>query len=491
MLLLTACTSTGPSRPPLPAPLTTGAAVSPGHPNIVFILTDDLSWNLVKYMPHVVALQSAGTTFSNYIVTDSLCCPSRASIFTGNFPHDTQIYDNTAPEGGFDKFTTRREDDSTFATNLFTAGYRTALLGKYLNGYDPSQKFHDSDGAYVPPGWTTWSGINPGGYSGYGYVMAKGHSYQKYGHQPADFTNTVLQHQALDFLASAKRGPNPFFLELATFSPHAPFTPAPADVDTFSGLRAPRAPDYDQLPSPPPQWMVGRPPLTDQQKVRIDIDFRKRVESVQSVDRLVASVEDAVARAGQTDNTVFVFSSDNGYHLGEHRLPYGKQTAFDTDVRVPLVVAGPGIAADAVDTHLVQNIDLRPTFDDLAGTDTPQNVDGASLVPLLHGQPVAWRDLALIEHKRDGQKPGDPDAQTSSEGNPPTYNAIRSASWTYVRYADGDREYYDLVHDPNELHNLGPGLSTQRRAELDTALDQLIACHGTTSCWRAGEPRAT
>lgn len=386
LIVLTACTGGSPTRPPSPTPaMTTGRAVPPVHPNIVFILTDDLSWNLVKYMPHVVALESAGTTFSNYIVTDSLCCPSRASIFTGNFPHDTQIFGNTGPAGGFNKFTARHEDQSTFATNLSAAGYHTAFLGKYLNEYDPMETVDGSDGAYVPPGWSTWSGINAGGYDGYEYVMAKGHGYRRYGRRPFGFTNTVLQRRALDFLASTQHGSSPYFLEVSTFSPHAPATPAPADVGTFSGLRAPHAPEYNRLPSPPPQWLRSRTRLTAREKVRIENGFRKRVESIQSVDRMIGSIEGAVAKAGQTANTIFVFSSDNGYHLGEYRLPFGKQTAFDTDIRVPLIVAGPGIASDVVNAHVVQNIDLRPTFDALASTRTPRNVDGASLVPLLRG----------------------------------------------------------------------------------------------------------
>ena len=165
VLGLAGCT-TAPPRPSLPSPATTGGHPSPAHPNIVFVLTDDLSWDLVKYMPHVKALQQQGMTFTNYTVTDSLCCPSRASIFTGEFPHDTHVLGNTLPTGGFYKFRAEGDDRSTFATSLLKAGYRTAFMGKYLNDYNPAQSrppFREAlFGPYVPPGWSTWDGVGLG-----------------------------------------------------------------------------------------------------------------------------------------------------------------------------------------------------------------------------------------------------------------------------------------------------------------------------------------
>ena len=490
LAILTACTGEGAMSRPLPSG--SGRPVPPGvnRPNIVFVLTDDLSWNLIKYMPHVLGLQGRGMTFSNYTVTDSLCCPSRASIFSGRFPHDTHIVSNTAPYGGFTRFHRFGEESSTFATSLYRAGYRTGFMGKYLNGYQPadppSSPAPSPPGAWVPPGWTTWNGVGYG-YSEYRYPLADGHSVIHYGGKPRDYLTTVLQQRANAFVRSAGRS-RPFALEVATFAPHFPYTPAPADRGTFAGIGIPRTRAFNTLPRPAPPWLRGLPRLKADDLRVIRRSWQLRVESVQSVDRLVGSLERSVRAVGQAKNTVFVFSSDNGYHLGEYRLRSGKQTAFDTDIRVPLIVAGPGIAAGSVNRAMVQNIDLRPTFDELGGAATPADVDGRSVVPLLHGDPTPWRNYALVEHHREVHTRGDPDRQDIENGPvPPSYDAIRSATSVYVRYlASGAREYYDLTKDPDELHNLGPSLPKKKVAALDRIMNGLIHCHGATSCWHAG-----
>ena len=459
----------------------------------MFVLTDDLSWDLVRYMPHVEALRQRGMTFRNYTVTDSLCCPSRASIFTGDFPHNTHVLGNGLPNGGFFKFRAEGDDKSTFATSLYNAGYNNAFMGKYLNAYDPATSRPPlrevALGAYVPPGWSTWNGVGSGGYQGYNYDIANGRSVERYGSAPGSFINTVLQGNATSFIRQASRKPNPFMLEVATFSPHYPYTPAPSDVGTFPNIRAPQGPNFNRLPQPAPTWMQGRHHLSADSQSKIRRWFEMRVEDVQSVDRMIGALERAVQVAGQANNTVFVFSSDNGYHLGQYTLESGKQTAFDTDIRVPLILAGPGITPDSVNNDMTQNIDLRPTFDQLAGAPTPSNVDGRSLVPLLHGQDAPWRRYALIEHTHDPALPSDPDKQTPLDGTPPSYAAIRTNSFIFIRYtATGEIEYYNIARDPYELHNLGPTLPKSRRGYLNAVLNKMIACHGTAQCWQAGSP---
>lgn len=486
-LVCAGCTGSSPSHP---QPQPSGPPATPHHPNIVFVLTDDLSSNLVRYMPHLLALQRAGTTFTNYTVTDSLCCPSRASIFTGDFPHDTHVTTNALPDGGAEKFRRTGDDRDTFATSLAGAGYRTAFLGKYLNEYRarPGPTLLDQvRGAYVPPGWTDWNAVGGGGYRGVDYAITRGTDVRTYGSGDKDFVNTVLQRRAVHVIRSAARAHSRYLLEVATFSPHKPYAAAPSDVGTFRGLRAPRGPAYGRLPQPAPRWLAGHLPVDGAADRRIDTAFRERVEAVQSVDRMVGRLVQAVRAEHQAADTVFVFSSDNGYHLGEYTLREGKQTAFDTDVRVPLVVTGPGIAAGVTDAHVVENVDLRPTFDELGGASTPASVDGRSLVPLLHGQSPPWRTVAGIEHRNPPRSGYDPDEQDGLQGVPPSYTAIRSARWVYVRYVTGDREYYDLARDPDELHNLGPGLSVARRSALDRMLDAVATCHGAAACWQAGQ----
>jgi N-acetylglucosamine-6-sulfatase len=479
------------------AGLTLQATTAPGRaaprpdprPNIVFVLTDDLDSSLLRYMPHVRALAARGTSFADYIVADSWCCPSRASILTGEFPHNTGVRNNgTLPDGGFDAFQSHGDEDRTFAVHLHDAGYRTAFLGKYLNGYSPTSSTNKSAPGPVPRGWDYWYGLGRA-YSSYGYTANDNGRLDRHGSAPADYLNTVLSDHAASFLDSAATRRAPFLLEVASFTPHSPYVAAPADQGTFTSARADRDAAWDTLPTDPPAWLAGVPPLDSEAQRTLDRVQVRRVQAVQSVDRMVAGLQDRLAANGQLADTVFVFSSDNGYHLGEYRLRSGKQTAYDTDIRVPLIVAGPGIPANTVDTNMAENIDLRPTFEQLAGAPTPPAVEGRSLVPLLHGQDVPWRTYALIEHHYDPRQYADPDKQDVFKSPvPPTYNAIRTRNFVYVRYVDGEREYYNLVKDPYELHNLGPSLPPARRAALDKIMNRLIACHSGAQCWTAGVP---
>jgi N-acetylglucosamine-6-sulfatase len=459
VLLLAGCTSPGAAKP------------VPGR-NIVFVLTDDLSMNLVQYMPHVQALAKAGTTFTNYSVTDSLCCPSRSSMFSGKYPHDTGVFTNTGSDGGFNVFHKRGEESSTFATDLQKAGYRTAMMGKYLNGYLPASKF-------VPPGWNEWD-VAGNGYPEYNYNLSENGQVKHYGKTPSDYLTDVLGAKASAFVTAGKA---PFFIEVATFAPHAPYTPAPQDAAAFPGLTAPRGPAYNTLPTDAPKWLTAHPALTAQNSQAIDTAFRKRVQAVQSVDRMIGSLQATLQKAGVADNTDVVFTSDNGYHMGEYRLNPGKQTAFDTDIHVPLVAAGPGIKAGAQASAPAENVDLRSTFDTIAGAAIPSDVDGHSLTPLLAGTtPTGWRTAALIEHHGPDTDPGDPDYPAKGSGNPTTYEAIRTADFTYVEYTDGEREYYDRRTDPNELHNTAKQLTSAEVAKLHTELAAMESCHGQASC---------
>jgi N-acetylglucosamine-6-sulfatase len=449
------------------------------RPNIIFVLTADLAWNLVQYMPHVQDMQAHGTTFANYFVTDSLCCPSRSSIFTGNFPHDTGIVSNGDKGGGFTGFRKRGEESSTFATSLRRAGYRTAFLGKYFNGYQPKDR-------YVPPGWTEWD-VTGDGYSGFDYNLNENHHLRHYGQAPKDYLTDVISGKAADFITASAAAHAPFLVEVATFAPHHPYTPAPRDANSFAAVAALRGPAYNKLPADAPGWLAGRTPLTAAQQNAIDTAFRKRVQAVQAVDRMIGNLQETLSQAGVADDTLMVFSSDNGYHMGEYRLGPGKMTAFDTDVRVPLVMAGAGVAAGQTVAAPVENIDLRPTFEALGGAATPSNVDGRSLIPLLGGKTTpGWRTAALVEHHGPDTDPADPDQPGPDSGNPPTYSALRTTGVTYVEYADGTREYYDRTTDPDELHNTVGSLPPDRVATLHQALAALVTCHDGDACWRAG-----
>jgi N-acetylglucosamine-6-sulfatase len=462
-----------------------GGAVGQSRPNIVFILTDDLSMDLLRYMPHVQAMEQAGLSFDDYFVSDSLCCPSRSSIFTGQFPHDTGVFSNTGYDGGFQKFHDRGLEQKTFAVALQDAGYRTAMMGKYLNGYLHPQDWSGIRDTYIPRGWSEWD-VGGWGYNEFDYNLNEDGVLRWYGHRPADYLTNVLGKRGVEFIDSSAAAQTPFFLELATFAPHFPYTPAPQDANRFEGLTAPRPPSFDRLPTDAPRWLADHGPLSEADINHIDDVFRLRVRDVQSVDRMIGEIEDALSAAGVAGKTYLVFSSDNGLHTGEYRLMPGKMTAFDTDIHVPLVIDGPRIPAGSTTSAVTENIDLAETFAAIGGTEVPDG-DGHSLLPLLSGgTPPDWRDAALVEHHGPDTRGFDPDFQQPASGNPRSYEAIRTHGFLYVEYDDGEREYYDLQNDPFELHNLAAQLPAAALAQLHEALMDLETCHGD-SCWASGD----
>jgi arylsulfatase A-like enzyme len=451
---------------------------SRGHarPNIVYVLTDDLSWDLLRHMPQVRRMQRQGMTFRQFVVADSLCCSSRATILTGSFPHNTHVLGNTRPHGGywaFRRFGARRR---SVAIALQRAGYRTALMGKYLNGYHPDRRGPD-------PGWDEWLGSSYA-YSGFGYRMSDNGRPVIAGYRPRDYVTDVLARRAARFI---RRSAQPFFITISTYAPHKPYTPAPRHHGLFRRLPLPAGRGFDAQTAHPPRWLGRRAPLSAVQRAALLRHHRMRARSVQAIDELIARVRHALRARGAAGRTYLVFGSDNGYHLGEHRLTAGKRTAFDHDVRVPLVVVGPGVPRGAATSALTGTVDLAPTFEAWAGAPADPTRDGHSLTPLLRGRlPRAWRRALLIEHTDPGVVAGDPDGQGWAQGKPPSYVALRTRRSTYVEYADGDRELYDRRRDPGELHNRAARLTRAQRARLGATSAAYRHCRGASDCWSAG-----
>jgi len=304
-----------------------------------------------------------------------------------------------------------------------------------------------------------------------------------YGDAPDDYLTDVLSARATSFIASSASLHKPFMLEVATFAPHSPYTPAPQYANAAANLQYPRNAAYDLLPVAPPAWLGQRKPLTSAAQTSITTIYRKRVEADLSVDDMIGSIERELRAKGVAKNTYLVFSSDNGFHMGEYRLDPGKQTAYDTDINVPLIVIGPHVPAGRTVTQLASNIDLAPTFETLAGLKIRKSIDGHSLAALWHGErPRDWRQAILIEHHGPDDVPGDPDAQTYAEADPPSYEAVRTENALYVLYSNGDQEYYDTAIDPLELNNIA---SNGVPAELQKALVALENCHDGVTCWAA------
>ncbi|GAB2579276.1 sulfatase family protein [Microlunatus antarcticus] len=472
-----------PSTSPAPAssPSPAASPVARQAPNVVFVLTDDLEPSLLKYMPTVRAMQKSGASFSDYVVSDSLCCPSRTSIFTGQYPHTSGVFTNSGDDGGLGAFDKNGLADQTYAVALQKAGYSTGFMGKYLNGYDPKAG-DGTPGSNVPQGWDEWD-VAGNGYPEFNYTMNENGREVKYGKRPQAYLTDVVSTKGQNFILNASAAGKPFALEIATFAPHAPYTPAPRDAKKYKGLKAPRSKAFNEASmTDKPAWMKDRPKLTKAQVKNLDTVYRKRAQSVRSVDLMLSRLRSTLRATGQLDNTYVVFSSDNGYHLGEHRLPAGKQTAYKTDIVVPLVVTGPGVKHATI-SRPAQNIDLAPTFVDLAGASALPEADGRSLLPLLKGQrPTDWRAYGLVEHHGPNLDPSDPDYAGKNGANPPSYEAITNNRLTYVEYTDGEREYYDNARDPQQLLNRWQDLSAARRAELKAALHDLQTCRGATDC---------
>jgi N-acetylglucosamine-6-sulfatase len=484
------------------------AAASRSHkPNVLFVLTDDLDAAELRYMPHTESLIGRqGTTFDDYFVSNSLCCPSRATTLRGQYAHNTGVWSNGGDNGGFERAYSTGIEQDTVATRLHGAGYTTSLTGKYLNGYP-----NGAAPNYVPPGWDNWaSAVYGNAYSEYHYVLNQNQSYHVYKHHPRDYGTRVYVNLTDEFIRGAVHRHQPFFAYLSVYAPHQPATPAKQDVAKFPRAKAPRTPSFDQPDvSRMPKFVRDLPQFSPAETVAIDTLYRKRIRSLQAVDRGVAHLVHTLRVTKQLDNTYIVFASDNGFHLGQHRMPAGKQTAYESDIHVPLLVRGPGVRAGAHESRLAGNTDLAPTFEAMAGVRAPSFTDGRSLLPLLEGHPPAhWRKGYLVEHRNEtGEvrparpdegkestlEPPDPDEIARVDGRPPReirdemllnrgaqipdYDAVRTGRYLYAEYANGDRELYDLKVDPDEIHNLA-GTRPRLEATLARRVARLRHCSG-------------
>lgn len=480
--------------PALLLPLFLGSTIDaqtpPGRPNVLLVFADDLDLLLgtLDHLPNIRRLLTdSGTTFTNATVSNSVCCPSRATLLRGQYTHGHRVFTNTAPTGGHGKFVALGRDSSTVAVWLERAGYHTALLGKYLNGYP------GGDRRLVPPGWTTWASPVAGGYGMFDYTMNEGGTLRRYGRAPEDYITDVLLRQARQVIGAAADARRPFFIKLATYAPHGPSTPAPRHASLLPALAQPRTPSLDEADVADKPAAFARARLAPRQAARLDSIYRRRVLSMLAVDEMIAGLVATLAERGQLANTYIVFTSDNGFHLGQHRLAPGKTTAYEEDVRVPFIVRGPGVAAGARVGALVENVDLAPTVAALAGVAPPSFVEGRSLVPLLHGQRVAsWRQVALVESyagevsdaraARRGQRPRRAVARaapdTADTAGVTRYVALRGARFTYVSHRSGERELYDLVRDPHQLENLAARTDRALLDALEGWTRAMHACAG-------------
>ena len=465
------------------------------QPNIVFILTDDLDYDSAQQLPNVRSqLIEKGTSFDNAFISESLCCPSRASILTGLYAHNHGVETNNPPRGGFEKFVSEGREEDTIATRLQQSGYETGLFGKYLNHYPG-----DESQTHVPPGWDEWhawgdtlgnqensenEGEAESGAAYYGYKLNENGELVSYGNSSEDYFTDVLSQGATDFVRKATSGSKPFFLYLAPTAPHGPAVPADPYKDAFADEEAPRTPSFDEEDvSDKPPWIREMSRFSDQDAsdqdasdIVSDIDtlYRNRLGTMLSVDDMVDSLIQELEAEGQLDNTYIFFASDNGYLQGQHRIQNDKRYPYEESIRTPLFVRGPGVSPGSKVENLVVNTDFAPTFAELADASFPP-ADGRSLAPLLRGEDLPWRSAILLE---GFQKP-------NKKRSLPPFEAVRTGTHKYVEYDTGDKELYDLETDPYELDNIYETADSSLVADLETRLGALRSCTGEEGCREA------
>jgi arylsulfatase A-like enzyme len=460
--LLVACSPQAPSS----RSSAQGASLPTDDLNIVVIMVDDLDQELLDtllargLMPelqtHVI---DAGTTFTNSFVTNALCCPSRATYLTGQYSHNHHVMRNYAPFGSV----TSLDHSSTLATWLKDT-YYTSHIGKFLNGYGTAAGFTANDAP--PPGWERWHALlDPSTYKVYNYDLYDASvpgNVVHYGNTDGEYQTDVLADRAVAVIGDAAPLDEPLFLTITPIAPHVELgSMIVTGLDEYSDAwrwtirPAPRhenVPAIDDEPVPPlgkssvyedtsdkPAYVqTSRPPLDAGDLIWVAKQWRDRAKSMLAVDDLIGDVVDELAARGELDNTVIVFTSDNGFLHGEHHISE-KLVPYEESIRVPLYIRAPGIPGGQRVEHIVLNNDLAPTIAELAGVTPGHVVDGRSLVPLLLDPGGAgWipRTRFLVEHLyHDGIY------------DVPTYAAVRTPRFMYAEYVTGDRELYDLAID--------------------------------------------
>ena len=447
------------------------------QPNVVLIVADDLDKKLLRWMPQTRRLVAdQGATFDRYYVEQSTCCTSRASILSGEYTHNHGVRGNHYPAGGFFRWHEGRESEA-LPTWLEANGYDSALLGKYLNeypypgGYDGTEAEKDALEEFVPPGWRSW--FSPVGGTPYRQSDTVLNVNGEVDAEPrTEFLDQLMGDRLLglvDGLDGMNLRDGGKFVYYASYSPHSPY-PAPERLDTeFRDVRYPRTPSFDEEDVSDKYGLSGVRGRMSAAKIDlIDETFRQRVRAVQVLDANVGALVRRLEAQGTLDNTYVVFTSDNGYNMGEHRLDIAKYNQFEETVSVPLLVRGPGIEAGTHISELAGNIDLAPTIADMTDTPAPDRVDGLSLLPLLDaGETTLPREHLLLSR---GLIPLEKEALSAVEEFPETvvesarharlsdFNAVVTKRWKLVDYINSDHEeLYDLRKDPHELTNLMVG----------------------------------
>jgi len=406
-------------------------------PNIVFVLTDDQFPGTENAMPALKSnVTSQGVKFTNMTSTFPLCCPGRATIQRGQYAHNTHIYGNSLPLGGWAKFRNQGLQRSTMATWLNRSGYQTGLFGKYMNNYTER---------YIPPGWDRWYAWN-GPNEGWSHLNDQGHG------RPLDRpeADSLVSKNALKFLDNRLNNAAPVFAFVNFGAMHEPYYHAKIDDDRFKGAGVPRTPAFNEdnvRDKPPKVKNLSR--LSSSEISGLDRDYRNGLRSLMRVDRFIGAASDLLRSKGEMDNTYFVFYTDNGDHFGQHRLEHGKLRPYKEDTGFPLILRGPGIPRGVKNGDLLGTHDIASTLASMGGANIPAFVDGRSFLGLAKAPSAPWPRTAVLSEMENNDSP------------PHKWDMLRMGHEVYTRHEGGDKEYYDLAKDSLQLHNaLGAGDTT-------------------------------
>ena len=488
-------------------------AVTRKRPNIVMVMADDMRVDDLDFAPHLRRLIGAkGLTFENSFSPYPLCCPARASFLTGVYSHNHHVYWHEDPYG-YQAF----DDSATIATSLRKAGYRTGFIGKYLNGYGPdiSKVSGTPSWKYVPNGWTDWVGAfeNPGvkGIHGGTYYYWDT-PYNVNGvvdnHYRGRYQTNVMGDFSVRMARANHQSRAPFFMYVSYVAPHHG---GPVESDDPVGVRRSDGTD-DSLQTPArPDWVKGRfdhaitrpsglprnggpaeadvsdkpsffrdlSELRRSERASLTEVTRQRAEAVYVLDKQVARLVAELRRTGEWKNTVFMFTSDNGYFLGEHRQRTGKVHAHEPSLRVPFLVTGPGLRTGEKRYDPITTVDITATILDIAGATPPHHADGISRWATMRtgdrgwGTPVVTESSHGLGGRRTGFAPRKRDARTSI--------GLRTPRYSFSLHRTGESELYDLLTDPAQNRNVYDDPAYRAvRAQLTALWSQYKDCAGAT-----------
>ncbi|KAI1271292.1 arylsulfatase [Xylaria sp. FL0933] len=500
-------------------PVCFGIGAQAQQPNIVFIMTDDQDLHLgsLNYMPVVKKeIAEKGTTFSRHYVTVAKCCPSRASLLRGQAGHNTNITEVSAPGGNFDKFLQSGQNNDNLPHWLTAAGYNAEYIGKIMNGYNTANY------AQAPGGWTNiQTAVDDYTYEYNNAVFSlNGQTPISY---PGYHQSDIISAMAVDRIEKLAAQGKPFFLGIAPTTPHVELgggkwpVPPVRYKNKFPDLKAPRTNNWnpdDSYTQQKASWMKGLPLMNASTITQLDGLYRARTQALLGVDDIVEDVIAKLEATGLLDNTYVVFTSDNGWHIGQHRVSAGKSLQFKESSNVPFIVRGPGVPANKTSLLPGAHLDLAPTFLDIAGLDPsdasyPPFLDGRSLLsnwknpadePTQCPAEGGGHEVINVEYWGRGEEETPWGVIPHANNSYKTLRIVRPDGGTYLysKWCTGEAELYETASDPGELTNLALNVAANSStSRLISRLNGLLlaakSCAGDTcrNPWTLLQPESS